>query len=195
MQFWAVCIARTHDETRALLSLKRWLWHGALDCTCLHMTLHDSATDMHNEDVRRALAWVRANLLSKRARHDAEQGLLASKQRQQERWRCELPSTDVLYEYIMQLADCWLHSLALPVNTAVSTATQVGQLQEKWQAHAKTARLGCARCRQLRQQLVHEEPVAVEVVLCEVAAEQQRSAQEDERTEPAAGTEAHGQQR
>ena len=94
----------------------------------------------------------------------------------------------------MLLADCWLHSLAQPVNTAVSTVAQVGQLQEKWQAHAKTARLGQARCRQLRQQLLHEEPAAVEAELCEVVAEQQGSAQEDKRTEPAAGTEAHQQQ-
>ena len=70
----------------------------------------------------------------------------------------------------------------------MSTATQVERLQEKWQAHAKTARLGRARCRQLRQQLVHEEPAAVEAELCEVAAEQQQSAQEDKHTEPAAGT-------
>ena len=81
------------------------------------------------------------------------------------------------------------------LNTAVSTAAQIRQLQEKWQAHAKAARLNRARCRQLRQQLVHDEPAAVEAELSEEAAEQQRSAQEDKRTEPAAGTEVHGQQR
>ena len=83
-----------------------------------------------------------------------------------------------------------------PPRGAVGTATRLGQLQEKWQAHAKTARLGRARCTLLRQQLMlNEEPAAVEAELCEVAAEQQRSAQEDKRTEPAAGTEVHGQQR
>ena len=61
-------------------------------------------------------------------------------------------------------------------------------------AHTKTACLGCACCRQLRQQLVHEEPAAVEAELCKVAAEQQQSVQEGRRTEPAAGTEAHQQQ-
>ena len=134
-------------------------------------------------------------MLSERARHDHEQELLASEQRQQERWRRESPSTDALYEYVVQLADCWLHALVQPVNTTVSTATQIGQLQEKWQAHAETARLCRARCRQLRQRLVHEEPAAVEAELCEVAAEQQRSAQVGKHTEPAAGTEVHGQQR
>jgi len=195
VQFWAARIARTHDDTRALLSLKRRLRHSALDCACSHVTLHDGATDVRDEDVRQALARVRARLLSERARHDAEQNLLASEQRQQEQWRRESPSTDALYKYIVCLADMWLHSLAQPVNTAVGTATQLGQLQEKWQAHAKTARQGRARCRQLRQQLLHDEPAAVEAKLCEVAAEQQRSAQEDKRTEPAAGTEVHGQQR
>ena len=63
VQFWAARIARTHGETRALLSLKRRLRHGALDCTCSHMMLHDSTTDMCDEDVRRALARVRASLL------------------------------------------------------------------------------------------------------------------------------------
>ena len=76
------------------------------------------------------LRYVHASLLSEQARHDHEQApeLLASEQRQQERWRCESPNTDALYEYIMQLADCWLHVLAQPVNTAVSTAMQIGQL-------------------------------------------------------------------
>jgi hypothetical protein len=169
VQFWAARIARTHGETRALLSLKRRLRHGALDCACSHVTLHDGATDVRDEDVRQALARVRARLLSQRARHDAEQGLLASEQRQQERWRRESPSTDALYEYIVLLADTWLHSLAQPVNTAVNTAEQVGQLQEKWQTHAKAARLNRARCRQLRQQLVHEKPAAVEEALTPVA--------------------------
>ena len=111
------------------------------------MTLHDGATDVRDEDVRQALARVRARLLSERARLDAEQNLLASEQRQQERWRRESPSTDALYTYIVCLADTWLHSLVQPVNTAVGTSTQLGQLQEKWQAHAKTARLGRTRCR------------------------------------------------
>ena len=101
----------------------------------------------------------------------------------------------MLYKYIVCLANTWLHLLVQPVNTTVGTAMQLSQLQEKWQAHAKTARQSCAHCRQLRQQLLHEEPVAVEVKLCEEAAEQQQSAQEDKCTEPAAGTEVHGQQR
>ena len=63
----------------------------------------------------------------------------------------------------MLLADTWLHSLAQPVNTEMGTATQVGQLQEKWQAHAKTARLGRDRCTVLRHVLMlNEEPAAVE---------------------------------
>ena len=103
VQFWAARIARTHDDTRALLSLKRRLRHSALDCACSHVTLHDGATDVRDEDVRQALARVRARLLSERARHDAEQNLLASEQRQQERWRRESPSTDALYKYIV----CW----------------------------------------------------------------------------------------
>ena len=167
VQFWAARIAHTHDDTHALLLLKHQLQHGALDCACSHVTLHDGATDVRDEDVRRALARVWANLLSEQARHDAEQELLVSEQCLQERWRCQSPSTDALYEYVAQLADCWLHALVQPVNTAVSTATQVGQLQEKWQAHAKSGRLGRARCRQLRQRLVHEEPAAVEAELCE----------------------------
>jgi len=68
VQFWAARIARTHDDTRALLSLKRRLRHGALDCACSHVTLHDGATDVRDEDVRQALARVRARLLSERAR-------------------------------------------------------------------------------------------------------------------------------
>jgi hypothetical protein len=151
--------------------------------------LHDGATGVRDEDVQRALAWVRASLLSERARHDAEQRLLVSEQHQQERWRRESPSTDALYEYIAQLADSWLHALAHPENATMSDTTQ---LQEKWQTHVKSARLGRARCKQLRQQLVHEEPAAVEAELCEEAAEQQRSAQVSKRTEPAAGAEAHG---
>ena len=42
--------------------------------------------------------------------------------------------------------------------------------------------------------MLNKEPVAVEAELCEVAAEQQQSVQEDKCTEPAAGTEAHQQQ-
>ena len=149
-------------------------------------------TGVSDEDVRRALAQGHANLLSLRASHDAGQKLLASEQGQQERWHRESPSTDALYGYIAQLADNGLHSLAQPVDAAVGAA-QVASLKVKWQAHAKTARQSRARCRQLRQQLLHDEPAAVEAKLCEVAAEQQRSAQEDKRTEPAAGTEAHQQ--
>ena len=96
------------------------------------------------EDVRQDLAQVRANLLSERARLDAEQELLTSQQRQQERWRRESPSTDALYEYVARLADSWLHSLALPVNTTVNAA-RVASLQEQWQARAKTARLARPR--------------------------------------------------
>ena len=166
-----------------------------LDCVCSHVTLHDGATDVRDEDMQQASAQVHAHLLSEQACLNAEQNLLVSEQCQQERWCCESPSTDVLYKYIVCLADTWLHSLAQPVNTAVGTATQLGQLQEKWQAHAKAARLNRARCRQLRQQLVHEEPAAVKAELCEEAAEQQRSAQKDKRTEPAAGTQVCGQQR
>ena len=40
VQFWAARIARTHDDTRALLSLKCRLRHSALDCACSHVTLH-----------------------------------------------------------------------------------------------------------------------------------------------------------
>ena len=72
----------------------------------------------------------------------------------------------MLYGYVTQLADRWLHLLVLPVNAAVNAA-QVASLQEKRQAHAKTAGLGRARCMLLRQQLVHEEPAAVEAGLCE----------------------------
>ena len=169
MRFWAACIARTHGNTLALLLLKRRLQHGALDCVCSHVTLHDSTTDVCDKDMQQALAQVCANLLSKQARHDAEQELLTSEQRQPGRWCCESPSTGMLYEYVTQLADCWLHVLVLPVNTVVSTTMQVGQLQEKWQAHAKTACLGHAHCRQLRQWLVHEKPAAVEAALCRAA--------------------------
>ena len=170
MQFWAARIARTHDDTRALLSLKRRLRHSALDCACSHVTLHDGATDVRDEDVRQALARVHARLLSERARHDAEQKLLASEQRQQESWRCESPSTDALYEYVAQLADCRLRALALPENATVRNAAQ---LQEEWQAHAKTARLGHDRCTVPRHMLMlNEEPAAVEAELCEEATEQ-----------------------
>ena len=154
--------------------------------------MYDGVTDVSDEDVRRALAQGHVNLLSMRARHDASQRLVASAQRQQERWRRESPSTDALYGYIAQLADNWLHSLARPVDAAVSAA-QVASLKEKWQAHAKTARLGRDRCIVLRHVLMlNEEPAAVEAELCEEAAEQQRSAQVGKRTEPAAGAEAHG---
>ena len=134
VRYWAARIARTHDGTRALLSLKRQLRHGALECASshVHATVHDGTADMSDEDVRRALARARADLHSQQARHDTEQELLASERHQQERWRHESPSTDALYEYIVLLADCWLHSLAQPVNTAVSTAAQVEQLREKW---------------------------------------------------------------
>ena len=77
-----------------------------------------------------------------------------------------------MHEYIVLLADSWLHALR-PVNTTVNTTEQVRQLQEKWQAHAKAACLNCAHCRQLRQQLVHKEPAAVEAELFGMAAEQQ----------------------
>ena len=133
-----------------------------LECACSRATVYDGATDVSDEDVRRALAQGHVNLLSLRARHNADQELLASEQRVQEHWRRESPSTNALYRYVMQLADSWLHLLALPVNTAVN-ATQAASLQEKWQAHAKTARLGCARCTLLRQQLMlNEEPAAVD---------------------------------
>ena len=39
---------------------------------CSHVALHDGAADVHDEDVRRALARVRTNLLSEQARHNAE---------------------------------------------------------------------------------------------------------------------------
>ena len=122
VQFWAVCIACTHDNTCVLVSLKCWLQHGTMDCTCSHVMLHDSAMDMHNEDMRQALAQVHTNLLSEQAHHDAEQGLLMSEQCQQERWCCESPSSDMLYEL---LADTWPYLLVQPVDTAVSTTVQV----------------------------------------------------------------------
>ena len=87
VQSCAARIARTHEDTRALLSLKRRLRHGALDCACSHVMLHGSVTDVRDEHVRQALARVHAKLLYERARHDADQELLASEQRQQERWR------------------------------------------------------------------------------------------------------------
>ena len=94
-----------------------------------------------------------------------------SEQHQQEQWCCELPSTDMLYEYITQLADSWLHALAHPGNTTVCNTTQ---LQEEWQAHAKTAHLGHDCCIMLRHVLMlNEEPAAVEAELCREAAEQQ----------------------
>ena len=116
VQFWVARIARTHGDTRALLSLKRRLRHGALDCTCSRMTLHDSTTDVRDEDVRRALAPVHANLLSERAHHDHERELLASEQRQQEQWRCESPSTDALRTSLLlcsHLAELRLYSRRL----------------------------------------------------------------------------------
>jgi hypothetical protein len=190
VQYLAAGIARFHASRRARLSIKRELRHGTLECACSRATVYDGATDVSDEDVRRALAQGHVNLLSVRASLDAKQRLLASAQCQQERWRRESPSTDALYEYVAQLADSWLHELALPSNATVRTTTQ---LQEKWQAHANTARLGRDRCTLLRQQLMlNEEPAAVETELCEVAAEQQRSAQVGKRTEPAAGAEAHG---
>ena len=138
---------------------------------------------------------MHTDLHSQWAHHDADQKLLTSEQHVQECWHHESPSTDALYGYITQLTDSWLHLLAWPVNAAISTM-QVASLKEKWQAHARTACLGRDRCTVLRHQLMlNEEPAAVEAELCEEAAEQQRSAQEDKRTEPAAGTEVHGQQR
>ena len=118
--------------------------------------------------MRCALARVCADLLSMWAWHDANRTLLASAQREQERWHCESPSTDALYKYVAQLADSWLHSLALPVNTAVNAARIASlRMQEKWQAHAKTTHLGRTHRTLLRQQLVHEEPATVEAELCE----------------------------
>ena len=163
---WAAHIARTHASRSALLSLKHQLRYGALECACSHAMVHDGAADISDEDERRSLARARALLHSQRARYDADQKVLASEQRVQECWRRESPSTDELYGYIAQLADSWLCSLVLPVNTAVNAA-RVASLQEKWQAHAKTARLGCARCTLLRQRPVHEEPAAVKAELCE----------------------------
>ena len=84
VQFWAAHIAHTHGETCVLLLFKCQLQHGTLDCTCSHVTLHDSMTDMHNEDVQQALAQVCMSLLSEQACHGAEQGLLTSEQHQQE---------------------------------------------------------------------------------------------------------------
>ena len=112
VQFSVACIAHTHGEMCALLSLKHQLQHGVLDCACSCVTLHDSATDMGNEDMWPALAQVCASLLSECACCDAEQVLLASEQHQQEQWHCESPSTDTLYDYIVLLADSWLHALS-----------------------------------------------------------------------------------
>ena len=58
-------------------------------------------------------------------------------------------------------------AMVQPVNTTVSTTAQIGQLQEKWQAHAQHAHLGCNHCTLPRQQLVLSKPVAVEAELCE----------------------------
>ena len=187
VQSLAEGMARFHASRRARLSLRQQLRYGALECTCSHATVYDGATDVGDEDVRRALAQGHMNLLSLRASHDAGQKRLASEQGQRERWRRESPSTDALYGYVAQLADRRLHALAPPVNATVRNTMQ---LQEKWQAHAKTACLGHTCCTLLRQQLVHTETVAVEAELCEVAAEQQRSVQVGKCTEPAAGAEA-----
>ena len=137
VQSWAARIAHFHANRRERLSLKRQLRYGALGCACSHATVYDGATDVSDdsEDVLRALAQGHMTLLSLQAHHGADQRLLVSEQRQQERWRHVSPSTDALYGYVAQLADSWLHSLALPVNTAVSAA-RAASLQEKWQAHA-----------------------------------------------------------
>ena len=107
------------------------------------MTVYGSVTDVGTEDMQQALAQGHVNLLSLQASHDASQKLLVSEQHLLEHWHCESPSTDVVYNYIAQLADSWLHALVLPVSTTVHNAAQ---LQEKWQAHAKTACLGRACC-------------------------------------------------
>ena len=93
---WATRIARLHASRRARLALKRQLRYGALECACSHTTVYNGVTYMGDEDVRRALAQGHVDLLSLRARHDADQRLLAGEQRQQERWRRESPSTDAL---------------------------------------------------------------------------------------------------
>ena len=101
-------------------------------------------------------------------------------------------STNALYMYIVQLADSWLHSLVQPVNRDATVSVAQVALKEKWQAHAKTACLGCNHCTMLRHMLMlNEEPAAVEAELCEEAAEQQQSAQVGMHTELAAGAEAH----
>ena len=46
---WAACIACTHAHRCVLLSLKHQLWYGALECTCLHATVHDSTADMEQQ--------------------------------------------------------------------------------------------------------------------------------------------------
>ena len=53
---WAARIAHTHAHRCVLLSLKRQLQYGALECACSHMTVHGSVADMSDEDVRPALA-------------------------------------------------------------------------------------------------------------------------------------------
>ena len=170
VQSLAAGMAHFHASRHVQLSIKRQLQYGMLACACSHVTVYDSMTDMSDEDMQQALAQGHTNLLSLQASHNASQNLLVSEQGQQEHWCHESPSTDALYEYVTQLADHKLHALALPVNTTVCSTMQ---LQEEWQAHAKTACLGHTRCRQLRQQLLHDEPAAVEAKLCEVAAEQQ----------------------
>ena len=72
VQYWAARIARFHANRRARLSIKRQLRYGALECACSRATVYDGATDVSDEDVRRALAQGHANLLSVRASHDAE---------------------------------------------------------------------------------------------------------------------------
>ena len=93
---WVARTARFHASRRARLALKRQLRYGALECACSHTTVYNGVTYMGDEDVRRALAQGHVDLLSLRARHDADQRLLAGEQRQQERWRRESPSTDAL---------------------------------------------------------------------------------------------------
>ena len=41
---WAVRIARTYARRRALLSLKRQLRYGTLECACSHVTVHACMT-------------------------------------------------------------------------------------------------------------------------------------------------------
>ena len=77
VQYLAAGIARFHASRRARLSIKRELRHGTLECACSRATVYDGATDVSDEDVRRALAQGHANLLSVRASLDAKQKLLA----------------------------------------------------------------------------------------------------------------------